>query len=663
VQNYTYHWEVKDLLTQFLNAFDGAVVKRYDIHGNVGNNIAVRYVYAPKQRVLFDLVDPAQNFTLPVVAFYISSVSRDQSRVFNKLYGQFNVNPNIAAFTPSTADQNLQPVPVNIEVSVSIVTRFQTDMDQILSNFVPYSDPYFIISWTRREMSNIEIRSEVLWNGTLTMGYPVEQQPTQPTRVTCDTSFTIKGWLFKADANPVGRIFKIDTNFYPVSGTPTFENLDYLTDPTQTESFTISAKPEMPYSDRWLTPVGLSGALNLYGTNLKYTNYVYLSGNNNMFGTNTQTVNLYALSSGLSANYPALTGLVPAASYYVYNDNKLQVTYPAPLTVGYFDIIVFNDAGYTLLSVNSYNSNLSVQPPYTQGIQAVLPPPPQPTSTPTPTPTLTPTPTPDPSPTSTPTVTPVPLTATPTATPTPTVTLTPSPTPTITLTPTPSPTPTATPALTGTLLLSVVDGTDGIVFNSVGYLATSMVTVNINQPYSITAIISYGYDFEHWSLTPNVVVGNPTNTTTTVTLTAAGGLQTIGAFTVLQPTPTPTPVPPTPTPTPTRTHTPTPTPTLTRTPSPTPTITPTPTVNLSVSFNPGRQNYIEINGVQYTSSTSISGLNVNQSYPISVSLKAGQTFNNWGYSGPVTFASSITNPTTFTITGGGPATISALSGP
>lgn len=490
MQNYTYHWEVRDLLTQFLQAFDGAIVKRYDNNGKVGNNVAVRYVYAPKQRVLFDLIDKAQNFTLPAVAFWISNISRDQNRVFNKIYGQFNLNPNTGGV--STSNQNLQPVPVNIEVNVSIMTRFQNDMDQILSNFVPYSDPYFIISWTRREMANIEIRSEVLWNGTLTMGYPVEQQPTQPTHVTCDTSFTIKGWLFKADADPVGRIFKIDTNFYPVSGTPTFENLDYLTDPNLTESFVVSAAPVIPYVDRWLTPVGsLSGAVNLYGSNLSYTNYVYLSGNNNMFGpvSSTQTVNLYALSHGLSASYPALTGLVPALSYYEYNDNKMQVIYPAPSAAGYFDVIVFNDAGYTLLSVSSYNPNLSVQPPYTQGIQVVLPPTPAPTGTPTPTPTLT------------------------------------------------------------------------------------------------------------------------------------------------------------------------------RTPSPTPTITPTPTVNLSVSFNPGRQNYIEINGVQYTSSTSISGLNVNQSYPISVSLKAGQTFNNWGYSGPVTFASSITNSTTFTITGGGPATISALSGP
>ena len=124
MQKYTYNWEVKDLLTQFLQAFDGAIVKRYDINRVPGSNVGVRYVYAPKQRVLFDLVDKAQHLTLPVVAFYISTISRDQSRVFNKLVGQYWTDNTTSVYNQSTANQNLQPVPINIEVSVSILTKY-----------------------------------------------------------------------------------------------------------------------------------------------------------------------------------------------------------------------------------------------------------------------------------------------------------------------------------------------------------------------------------------------------------------------------------------------------------------------------------------------------------------------------------------------------------
>lgn len=365
MQKYTYHWEVKDLLTQFLQAFDGAIVKRYNTSRLAGNNVAVRYVYAPKQRVLHDLVNKAQHITLPAIAFWINSISRDQSRVFNKLEGQYRTGNDT-----SRNNHNLQPVPVNIEVSVSILTRFQSDMDQILSNFVPYSDPYFVISWSRDGMPGIEIRSEVLWGGTLNLNYPTEQQSNQATRVMCDTSFTIKGWLFKYDDNPVGRILKIDNNFYSVSGTPTLQNIDELINPDLTESFAISAVPEISYSNRWFTPVSLSGAAELYGNQYEFTTAVYLSGNNSMF-SGTITASPFVSSTNLSAGYPPLANVVPALSYYIDSNNKMTVSYPAPASQGFFDIIVVNDAGYAKLSTNSYNANLSTQYPYISGIKVV----------------------------------------------------------------------------------------------------------------------------------------------------------------------------------------------------------------------------------------------------------------------------------------------------
>ena len=42
---YTYNFEVKDLLTQFVAAFDDTVIKRYDKNNNARQEIGVRYVY------------------------------------------------------------------------------------------------------------------------------------------------------------------------------------------------------------------------------------------------------------------------------------------------------------------------------------------------------------------------------------------------------------------------------------------------------------------------------------------------------------------------------------------------------------------------------------------------------------------------------------------
>jgi hypothetical protein len=106
---------------------------------------------------------------------------------------------------------------------------------------------------------------------------------------------------------------------------------------------------------------------------LSYTTAVYLSGNNNMFGpiSALQTVNPFLSSTSLSASYPALSGVVPVLFYSIQSDNKMAIQYQAPSATGFFDIIVLNDAGYTKLSVNAYNTDYSTQYPYISGIQVV----------------------------------------------------------------------------------------------------------------------------------------------------------------------------------------------------------------------------------------------------------------------------------------------------
>tara|TARA_R110000851_G_scaffold319698_1_gene484238 strand:- start:583 stop:1005 length:423 start_codon:yes stop_codon:yes gene_type:complete len=101
---------------------------------------------------------------------------------------------------------------------MSIITKFQTDMDQILSNFIPYNDPYIVISWKIPEeflVTEQEIRSEVLWDGNVSIDYPTDLDNSTPYRVTGDTSFIIKGWIFKKHITDyAGTILQINTNIY-----------------------------------------------------------------------------------------------------------------------------------------------------------------------------------------------------------------------------------------------------------------------------------------------------------------------------------------------------------------------------------------------------------------------------------------------------------------
>jgi len=218
-----YGFEIKDIMKQFVSAFNSIVIDRYNKDRSVQDRIQANFVYSPKERVIHDLVNKNQHIKLPVVAVSMNGVSRDPERVFNKIPGFYI--PKMPSLSGNNIDTNFfpTPIPVNISVSMDILTRFQTDMDQILSNFIPYNNPYIIISWkvpsSQNLVENLEIRSEVLWSGDISLEYPKEISGTMPYRIAANTNFTIKGWLFKknSDSN-VANIFTIDQTFVPVSG-------------------------------------------------------------------------------------------------------------------------------------------------------------------------------------------------------------------------------------------------------------------------------------------------------------------------------------------------------------------------------------------------------------------------------------------------------------
>lgn len=223
----------------FASAMDDIIVKRYNRYREAQDSIRCRFVYAPKQRVLADLLDKAQNLQLPVVALTNGGLQRDPNRVFNKVQGSY-----ISNIDPTKSSKLLQPVPIDLQINMTILTRFQEDYDQIVTNFVPYFDPYIIVSWRTPSMPDYEIRSQVVWSGNITATYPYDINSTTVARVEGNTSFTFKGWLFKAaPATSDSKIFTFNSNFSLDTGINSALNVNDL-DPLRTERLTLSAHPQ-----------------------------------------------------------------------------------------------------------------------------------------------------------------------------------------------------------------------------------------------------------------------------------------------------------------------------------------------------------------------------------------------------------------------------------
>jgi len=220
VKSQSYYFEIKDVMLQFISAFDDVIIKRFDRGRSTTDKIQVKYVYAPKKRVLEDLINKSQHITLPVISVSQASISRDVTRVFNKLEGTYHsANPS-DDIRVTGSDYLPPPLPININVNMSILCKYQSDMEQILQNFMVYTNPYIVISWRAPKdlLTKVhEIRSEVLWSGDISLDYPYDIQSTQPARITADTTFTIKGWIFPYRSTTGGApIYTVDSTFTPV---------------------------------------------------------------------------------------------------------------------------------------------------------------------------------------------------------------------------------------------------------------------------------------------------------------------------------------------------------------------------------------------------------------------------------------------------------------
>lgn len=346
-------------------AFNDVAIKRYNADRQTdGKEIGVGFMYAPRQRVIEDIINKSKQIPLPTISVNIVNITRDPERVFNKLEGYIidtDVNEDTKRKIP-------QPVPINIAINMSIIARYQQDIEQIISNFVPYCDPYITVSWKLPTTENTtyehEMRTIIEWGGALNVQYPIELSNNQQARVTCDTTFTIKGWLFKQIDTTVSKIYNINTGIY--SSQLGEQCLIYKDSSDIAELFdtnTVEAsfllqrgKPTLKNIDipfYYINTYDNTTVYTLYGKDFFNIQSVYLSANNNIL-TGVKLFNLFNSSSTLSADNPPFFG-VEINSYIVNSLNSITFTIPQQInTQGNIDIIVKNEAGYSKLSVDSY---------------------------------------------------------------------------------------------------------------------------------------------------------------------------------------------------------------------------------------------------------------------------------------------------------------------
>ena len=318
---------------------------------------------APKQRIMYDVVNKNQNLELPVVAIDLTSVSYDTDRVFNKL-------DNFENYSSTRTSSSIRtPSPVNLQVNMSILCRYMQDMEQILTNFIPYSNPYVVLAWKEPVSDDvndvIEIRTEVLWSQDISVNTPTETTYSDKFRIVADTSFTIKGWLFANRNDSNSPIYFIDTNFVNVPNSTSLNgaltSLDYDTfftsmsdNVADVTTISLSGIPDITnvYFNTSGSLLPADNPITITSTAFDYnqSSYTLVGDNYN----ETEAVLLSSNSSiatGFTAIDTTYTGtvsgyLLSRDSWTVLSNEVLNINLPMLLDSGRFDIIVKNPAGW-----------------------------------------------------------------------------------------------------------------------------------------------------------------------------------------------------------------------------------------------------------------------------------------------------------------------------
>tara|TARA_R110002167_G_scaffold98020_8_gene258405 strand:+ start:23043 stop:24077 length:1035 start_codon:yes stop_codon:yes gene_type:complete len=334
------------MLTQFTAAFDDCFLYRYTKDKRAKEKISVRYVMGPKNRVLYDIINQAKNITLPVISMEQTNIRRDPSRIQHKdqKLHRPNLNNTDVSNVPS-------PIPVIMDVNVSIVANYKEDVDQIVSNFIPWCNPYFIIAWKVPEDFGMdfvdELRSEVSWGGTVDFENPTNIDNTDKYKIVGNTTFTIKGWIFPALETPSAPIYVVNPNFISVNTGADLSDYKSLSTNDTTDVIFISAYPEITNTfynglavyDNMTIAATNTNNFTLYGKRFGFNNSWYLSG---------EYVAPLILEEINTFKFPTISAYkLPDDLITVIDDNIATISLSSNyLSAGDFTIVTSNSAGW-----------------------------------------------------------------------------------------------------------------------------------------------------------------------------------------------------------------------------------------------------------------------------------------------------------------------------
>lgn len=213
-----YHQTIRRYVVLFGTLFNDIYINRPDTPHNRISTIKVPITYSPRDKLLARVtadpnLDRQPAIVLPRIGFEMTDISYDGSRKMNTIGKRYKKDPD----DPDIIKYQYNPVPYNINFSMSIMVKNADDGTRIIEQILPFFSP----EWTTTvqlipEMSIVMDIPLILNDVKITDTYEGSLEDRR--LIVWDLTFTMKGYVF-GPIRKSGIIKFANTNFYDTTTT------------------------------------------------------------------------------------------------------------------------------------------------------------------------------------------------------------------------------------------------------------------------------------------------------------------------------------------------------------------------------------------------------------------------------------------------------------
>ena len=235
---YFYHQILRKTIISFGTLFNNITIEKKDDNDNTFSTVKVPIAYGPTQKFLARLTQQADlnrpvEIQLPRMSFEFNGISYDPQRKLTTTQTFQAVDKD-----DNKIKETYMPVPYNMNFELSIYTKINDDMLQIIEQILPYFQPEYSLTVDLvKELG--EKRDIPIIINNIKMSDDYEGDFSKRRSLVYTVSFTAKTYLFGPVTDASKNIIKKASVEY-LAGTPKRYERDvtYSVVPTATKSYT-----------------------------------------------------------------------------------------------------------------------------------------------------------------------------------------------------------------------------------------------------------------------------------------------------------------------------------------------------------------------------------------------------------------------------------------